>query len=118
MEVVKSNFESNFPAVEQALKRSDFIGMSQANHMQKFLLAGASLAPVTTTRSRNVCVWGGGNGSFRPRVVSALSRFGPGSFWPGSIRPWVISAQFGGSFRLFFLNYQACYRRSTKYTLG
>ena len=44
-----------------------------------------------------------GNGSFRPRVVSALSRFGPGSFRPGSIRPgsiqpWVVSAQFGGSF--------------------
>ena len=38
-----------------------------------------------------------GNGSFRPRVVSALSRFGPGSFRPGSfrpgsIRPWVVSA--------------------------
>ena len=34
--------------------------------------------------------------SFRPRVVSALSRFGPGSirpgsFRPGSIRPWVVS---------------------------
>ena len=45
-----------------------------------------------------------GNGSFRPRVVSALSRFGPGSFRPGSfrpgsIRPWVVSAKFGGSFR-------------------
>ena len=45
-----------------------------------------------------------GNGSFRPRVVSALSRFGPGSFRPGSfrpgsIRPWVVSAHFGGSFR-------------------
>ena len=25
--------------------------------------------------------------------------FRPGSFWPGSIRPWVVSAQFGGSFR-------------------
>ena len=49
-----------------------------------------------------------GNGSFRPRVVSALSRFGPGSFRPGSfrpgsIRPWVVSAQFGGSFRPIFL---------------
>ena len=43
-----------------------------------------------------------GNGSFRPRVVSALSRFGPGSLRPGSIRPWVVSAQFGGSFRPFF----------------
>ena len=43
-----------------------------------------------------------GNGSFRPRVVSALSRFGPGSFRPGSIRPWVVSAQFGGSFRPIF----------------
>ena len=64
-----------------------------------------------------------GNGSFRPRVVSALSRFGPGSFRsesfrPGSIRPWVVSAQFGGSFRPIFLNYQACYRRSTKYIFG
>ena len=28
-----------------------------------------------------------GNRSFRPRVVSALSRFGPGSFRPGSFRP-------------------------------
>ena len=45
---------------------------------------------------------GVGNGSFRPRVVSALSRFGPGSFQPGSFRPWVISAQFGGSFRPIF----------------
>ena len=48
-----------------------------------------------------------GNGSFRPRVVSALSRFGigsfrPGSFRPGSIRPWVVSAQFGRSFRPIF----------------
>ena len=44
-----------------------------------------------------------GNRLFRPRVVSALSRFGPGSFRPGSfrpgsIRPSVVSAQFGGSF--------------------
>ena len=60
-----------------------------------------------------------GNGSFRPRVVSAQSRFGPGSFPPGSFRPWVVLAQFGGSFRpFFFLNYQACYRRSTKYYFG
>ena len=49
------------------------------------------------------------NGSFRPRVVSALSRFGPGSFRPGSfrpgsIRPWVVSAQFGGSFRPIFFS--------------
>ena len=48
-----------------------------------------------------------GNGSFRPRVVSALSRFGPGSFRPGSfrpgsIRPWVVSAQLGWSFRPIF----------------
>ena len=45
-----------------------------------------------------------GNGSFRPLVVSALSRFGrgsfrPGSFRPESIRPWVVSANFGESFR-------------------
>ena len=50
-----------------------------------------------------------GNGSFRPGVVSALSRFGPGSFRPGSfrpgsIRPWVVSAQFGGSFRPIFFS--------------
>ena len=50
-----------------------------------------------------------GNRSFRPRIVSALSRFGPelfrpGSFRPGSIRPWVVSAQFGGSFRLYFFS--------------
>ena len=62
-------------------------------------------------------------GSFRPRVVLVLSRFGPGSFRPGSIRPGsirpgVVSAQFGGSFRPIFLNYQACYRRSTKYILA
>ena len=48
-----------------------------------------------------------GNGSFRPRVVSALSYFGPGSFRPrsfrpGSIRPWVVPAQFVGSFRPIF----------------
>ena len=48
-----------------------------------------------------------GNGSCRPRVVSAVSRFGPGSFRPesfrpGSIRPWVVSPQFGGSFRPIF----------------
>ena len=56
-----------------------------------------------------VCKVKGGNGSFRPRVVSALSRFGPGSFRPGSfrpgsIRPWVVSAQFGGSFRPIFFS--------------
>ena len=50
-----------------------------------------------------------GNGSFRPRVVSALSRFGPGSFRPGSfrpgsIRPWFFSAQFDGSFRPIFFS--------------
>ena len=65
-----------------------------------------------------------GNGSFRPRVVSALSRFGPESFRPWVVSAWVDSAlgRFGpGSFRpnsvsrfgIFFLNYQACYRRST-----
>ena len=48
-----------------------------------------------------------GTGSFRLRVVSALSHFGPesfrpGSFWPGSIRSWVVSAKFGGSFRPIF----------------
>ena len=31
-----------------------------------------------------------GNGSFRPWVVSALSRFGRGSFRPGSFRPESI----------------------------
>ena len=51
--------------------------------------------------SHRIVSWSG-NGSFRPRVVSALSRFGPGSFRPGSIRPWVVSAQFGGSFRPIF----------------
>ena len=39
-----------------------------------------------------------GNGSFQPRVVLALGGFGPS----GSIQPWVVSAQFGGSFRPFF----------------
>ena len=38
---------------------------------------------------------------------SAQSRFGRGSYRPGSfrpepIRPWVVSAQFGGSFRPIF----------------
>ena len=28
-----------------------------------------------------------GNGSFRPGVVSALNRFGPGSFRPETFRP-------------------------------
>ena len=28
------------------------------------------------------------------------SHFGPGSFQPGSFRPWVVSANFGGSFLL------------------
>ena len=41
------------------------------------------------------------------RVVSALSRFGPGSFRPGSFRPEsfrsrVVSATFGESFRSDF----------------
>ena len=40
-----------------------------------------------------------GNGSFRQRVVSALSRFGPGSFRPGSFRPWSIRPWGPGSFR-------------------
>ena len=56
--------------------------------------------------------------SFRPRVVSALGRFGLGRcglgrFGPGSFRPNSV-----GRFGIFFLNYQACYRRSTKYTSG
>ena len=61
-----------------------------------------------------------GNGSFRPLVVSALSRFGrgsfrPGSFRPESIRPWVVSANFGESFRpVFFI--QSVY--TILYTLG
>ena len=45
-----------------------------------------------------------GNGSFRPWVVSAKSRFGPGSlrpvsFRPESFRPSVVSANLRGSFR-------------------
>ena len=45
--------------------------------------------------------WGAlaGNGSFRPRVVSALSRFGPGLFRPGSFRPNLV-----GRFGLFFFS--------------
>ena len=40
-------------------------------------------------------------------LKQVTGRFGPeslrpGSFWPGSIRPWVVSAQFGGSFRPIF----------------
>ena len=51
---------------------------------------------------------GKGSGSFRPRVVSALSRFGresfrPGSSRPESFRPWVVSANFSESFRPDFL---------------
>ena len=38
------------------------------------------------------------NGSFRPCVVSAMSRFGPGSLRPESFRPWVVSANLRGSF--------------------
>ena len=33
-----------------------------------------------------------GNGSFRPRVVSAQSRFGPESFRPWVVSAWVVSA--------------------------
>ena len=43
------------------------------------------------------------SGSFRPRDVSALSRFGIGSFRPVSFQPWVVSANLGGSFRLDFI---------------
>ena len=35
---------------------------------------------------------GEGNGSFRPRVVSALSRFGPEAFRPWVVSAWVVSA--------------------------
>ena len=38
-----------------------------------------------------------GNGSFRPRVISALGRFGLGRFGPGSFRPSLV-----GRFGLFF----------------
>ena len=46
----------------------------------------------------------GKNTGILQRVVSALSRFGPGSFRPGSFRPelfwpWVVLANFGGLFR-------------------
>ena len=56
--------------------------------------------------------------SFRPRVVSALGcfclgRFGLDRFGPGSFRPSLV-----GHFGLFFLNFQACYRRSSKYSFG
>ena len=34
--------------------------------------------------------------------------FRPGSFWPGFIRPWVVSAQFGGSFRPIFSRSHIC----------
>ena len=48
-----------------------------------------------------------GPGSFRPWVVSPVSRFAresfrPGSFHPGSFRPWVVSPLFGESFRPYF----------------
>ena len=49
-----------------------------------------------------------GPGSFRPWVVSPVSRFArgsfrPGSFRPESFRPWVVSPLFGGLFRPCFL---------------
>ena len=48
-----------------------------------------------------------GPGSFRPWVVSPVSRFAresfrPGSFRPGSFRPWVVSPLFSESFRPYF----------------
>ena len=48
-----------------------------------------------------------GPGSFRPWVVSPVSRFAresfrPGSFRPGSFRPWVVLPLFGESFRPYF----------------
>ena len=63
-----------------------------------------------------------GNGSFRPRVVSVLSRFGPGSFRPGSfrpgsIRPWVVSAQFGGSLWPIFFSTIRLVTEGQLYTL-
>ena len=43
-----------------------------------------------------------GNGSFRPRVVSALGRFGLGRFGPGSFRPSLVGrfGQFFSTIRL------------------
>ena len=41
--------------------------------------------------------------SFRPWVVSPVSRFARGSLRPWSFRPWVVSPLFGGSFRPCFL---------------
>ena len=38
----------------------------------------------------------------RGMLKQVMGRFGPESFRPGSIRPWVVSAQFGGSFRPIF----------------
>ena len=49
----------------------------------------------------------------RGMLKQVTGRFGPessrpGSFWPGSIRSWVISAQFGGSSRSIFSRSHIC----------
>ena len=74
--------------------------LTQATHVTKGKKSGDDANKVVSCLPPNTNDFLG-NGSFRPRVVSALSRR-PGSFRPGSIRPWVVSAQFGGSFRPYF----------------
>ena len=41
-------------------------------------------------------------------LKQVTGRFGPESFWPGLIRPWVVSAQFGGSFWPIFSRSHIC----------
>ena len=61
---------------------------------------------------RNQCL-SKGPGSFRPWVVSPVSRFAresfrPGSFRPVSFRPWIVSPLFGESFRPYFSTMPKC----------
>ena len=41
-------------------------------------------------------------------LKQVTGRFGPESFRPGLIGPWVVSAQFGGSFRPIFSRSHIC----------
>ena len=51
--------------------------------------------------------------SERYRVVSALGRLGLGRFGLGRFGLGSFRSSLVGRFGLFFLNFQACYRRST-----
>ena len=83
------------------MKLPALVRFSQQVVYTSLTILGCSQLSLPICRLSAYTLWVG-NGSFRPRVISALSRFGPGSFWPGSFRPWVVSDQFGGSFRPIF----------------